>query len=118
MVIALAYVAGFGVIFTLLGITAAFAGGAIADYIRPLRIAGGLLLVVMGLSLAGLIRIPILERTWRPLDAGASAGLTGMTGGMTLAPAGAGAQPPTDPRSWRRVSGGARRAASSLPRSW
>ena len=87
---ALAYVAGFGVIFTLLGVTAAFAGGAIADYIRPLRIAGGLLLVVMGLSLAGLVRIPILERTWRPLDAGASAGLTGMTGGMTLAPAGAG----------------------------
>ena len=88
---ALAYVAGFGAIFTLLGITAAFAGGAIADFIRPLRIAGGLLLVVMGLSLAGLVRIPVLDRTWRPLDAGASAGLTGMTGGMTLAPAGGGA---------------------------
>jgi cytochrome c-type biogenesis protein len=87
---AIAYVAGFGVIFTLLGITAAFAGGAIADYIRPLRVAGGLLLVVMGLSLAGILRIPVLERTWRPLDAGASAGLTVMTGGMTLAPAGGG----------------------------
>ena len=87
---AAAYIAGFGAVFTLLGITAAFAGGVMADYIRPLRIAGGVLLVLMGLSLAGLLRIPILERTWRPLDAGASAGLTAMTGGMTLAPAGSG----------------------------
>ena len=88
---AVAYVLGFGTIFTLLGVTAAFAGGAIADYIRPLRIIGGSLLVVMGLSLAGLIHIPVLERTWRPLDAGATAGVTGMTGGMTLAAADAGA---------------------------
>ncbi len=84
---ALAYVLGFGAIFTVLGVTAAFAGGAIADFIRPLRIIGGSLLVVMGLSLAGLIHIPVLERTWRPLDAGATAGFTGMTGGMTLAAA-------------------------------
>jgi cytochrome c-type biogenesis protein len=88
---AIAYVLGFGAVFTLLGVTAAFAGGAIADYIRPLRIVGGSLLVVMGLSLAGLIHIPILERTWRPLDAGATASVTGMTGGMTLAAAGGGA---------------------------
>jgi cytochrome c-type biogenesis protein len=87
---ALAYVAGFGAVFTLLGITAAFAGGAIADYLRPLRIIGGALLVLMGLSLAGIIRIGFLERTWRPLDAGASASLTASTGGMTLAPAGGG----------------------------
>jgi cytochrome c-type biogenesis protein len=87
---AIAYVAGFGLVFTLLGITAAFAGGAIADLIKPLRIIGGFLLVVMGMSLAGLIHIPILERTWRPLDAGASASVTAATGGMSLAPAGAG----------------------------
>ncbi len=88
---AMAYVLGFGAVFTVLGVTAAFAGGAIADYIRPLRIVGGSLLVVMGLSLAGLIHIPVLERTWRPLDAGATASVTGMTGGMTLAAAGGGA---------------------------
>ncbi len=87
---AVAYVAGFGTVFTLLGVTAAFAGGAIADYIDRLRVVGGLLLVVMGLSLAGILRIPLLERTWRPLDAGASAGLATMTGGMVLAPAEAG----------------------------
>ncbi|OGO57519.1 MAG: hypothetical protein A2V85_13435 [Chloroflexi bacterium RBG_16_72_14] len=87
---AAAYVAGFGTVFTLLGVTAAFAGGAVADYIGALRFWGGAILVFMGLSLAGIIRIPILERTWRPLDAGAAVSLTSMTGGMTLAPAGGG----------------------------
>jgi cytochrome c-type biogenesis protein len=85
-----AYVAGFGSVFTLLGITATFAGGVLADYLPALRVIGGSILVIMGLSLAGILRVPILERTWRPLDAGASAGLTTMTGGMTLAPAGGG----------------------------
>jgi cytochrome c-type biogenesis protein len=99
---ALAYVAGFGTIFTLLGVTAAFAGGAMADYIEPLRVIGGGVLVVMGLSLAGLINIPVLERTWRPLDAGAAAGLTSMTGGMSLAPTGNGA----GGRIGRRLVGG------------
>ena len=87
---AVAYVAGFGTIFTLLGVTAAFAGGALADYIPLLRVVGGVILVVMGLSLAGLLPIAFFERTWRPLDAGASAGVTTMTGGMTLAPVDAG----------------------------
>ena len=31
--------------------------------------------VILGLNLAGVLRIPRLERTWRPLDAGASASL-------------------------------------------
>ena len=55
-----------------------------------LRVVGGVILVVMGLSLAGLLPIAFFERTWRPLDAGASAGVTTMTGGMTLAPVDAG----------------------------
>ena len=87
---AFAYVAGFGAVFTLLGVTATFAGGILADYLQALRVVGGVILVVMGLSLAGLLRIPVLERTWRPLDAGASASVTTMTGGMALAPAGGG----------------------------
>ena len=103
---AMAYVAGFGTVFTLLGVTAAFAGGAIADYIQPLRVIGGFVLVIMGLSLAGLVNIPILERTWRPLDAGASAGLTSMTGGMTLAPAGGSAGGGAGGRLGRRLVGG------------
>jgi cytochrome c-type biogenesis protein len=85
-----AFVLGFGTVFTVLGVTATFAGGALSGWMQPLRVVGGALLVVMGLSLAGILRIPVLERTWRPLDAGAAASLTASTGGMTLAPAGGG----------------------------
>jgi cytochrome c-type biogenesis protein len=90
---ALAYVAGFGAVFTLLGLTATFAGGFLANYLAPLRIIGGVILIVMGLSLAGILRIGVLERTWRPLDAGASASVAQTTGGMALAPASGGGGP-------------------------
>jgi cytochrome c-type biogenesis protein len=90
---ALAYVAGFGAVFTVLGITATFAGGLLADYLDPLRVVGGAVLIVMGLSLAGILRIGFLERTWRPLDAGASASVAQVTGGMALAPATIGGAP-------------------------
>ncbi len=36
---------------------------------------GGVVLVVLGLNLAGILHIPLLERTWRPLDAGAAGSL-------------------------------------------
>jgi cytochrome c-type biogenesis protein len=82
---AFAYVAGFALVFTLLGVTATYVGQGLFDWLRPLRIAGGLLLIVMGLNLAGVLRIPVLERTWRPLDAGASASVAGATGTLSLA---------------------------------
>lgn len=81
---ALAYVAGFGAVFTLLGVTATFAAGPLYDYLAPLRIIGGIILVVMGLSLAGIIRIPALDQAWRPLEAGASSSLATATGSMSL----------------------------------
>ena len=37
---------------------------------RPLRIIGGVVLIVLGLEPGRHPRIPALERTWRPLDAG------------------------------------------------
>jgi cytochrome c-type biogenesis protein len=77
---AIAYVAGFGAIFTLLGITATFAAGPLVDYLPALRIVGGAVLVVLGLNLAGILRIPALERSWRPLDAGAAGSLATATG--------------------------------------
>jgi cytochrome c-type biogenesis protein len=76
---ALAYVAGFGAVFTLLGVTATFAAGPLVDYLPALRIVGGALLVVLGLNLAGLLRIAALERNWRPLDAGAAGSLATAT---------------------------------------
>jgi cytochrome c-type biogenesis protein len=102
---ALAYVAGFGAVFTTLGITATFAGGPLFDYLVPLRQIGGILLVVLGLSLAGIIRIPVLERTWRPLDAGAAQSMAGVTGTIALgAPGGAGQLRWTDHVGARLVS--------------
>ncbi len=77
---AVAYVAGFGAVFTLLGITATFAAGPLVDYLPTLRILGGAVLVVLGLNLAGIVRIPALERNWRPLDAGAASSLATATG--------------------------------------
>jgi cytochrome c-type biogenesis protein len=87
---ALAYVLGFGAVFTLLGVTATFAAAGFSQYLGILRQIGGVLLIVMGLSLAGLLRIPVLERTWRPLDAGAMGSVATATGSMQLAPAGGG----------------------------
>jgi cytochrome c-type biogenesis protein len=81
---AVAYVAGFGAVFTLLGITATFAAGPLVDYLPTLRTVGGAILIVLGLNLAGLLRIPVLERNWRPLDAGAAGSLATATGTVRL----------------------------------
>jgi cytochrome c-type biogenesis protein len=87
---AVAYVAGFGLVFTLLGVTASFASTGLAPFMPVLRQIGGVILIVLGLNLAGVLRIPSLERTWRPLDAGASASVAGATGTMSLATPGDG----------------------------
>jgi cytochrome c-type biogenesis protein len=85
---ALAYVAGFGAVFTLLGVTATFAAAGLSQWMPVLRQVGGVILVLLGLNLAGVLRIPSLNRYWRPLDAGASASVAMTTGSMSLAPAG------------------------------
>jgi cytochrome c-type biogenesis protein len=82
---AIAYVLGFGVVFTLLGVTATYAASGLSPYLAQLRQVGGLVLIVLGLSLAGILRIPVLERTWRPLDAGAMGSLASATGSVALA---------------------------------
>jgi len=82
---AIVYVVGFGLVFTLLGVTATFVGGPLASYMPLLRQIGGVVLIFMGLSLAGVLRIGLLERTWRPLDAGASASLASAQGTMAIA---------------------------------
>jgi cytochrome c-type biogenesis protein len=81
---ALAYVAGFGTVFTLLGVTATYAAAGFSAYIPTLRVIGGLILIVLGLNLAGILRIGALERTWRPLDAGAAGSLATTTGSIAL----------------------------------
>ncbi len=86
---AMAYVAGFGAVFTLLGVTATFAAAGLSAYLPVLRQVGGVILIVLGLNLAGVLRIPRLERTWRPLDAGASGSLATATGTVSLSSASA-----------------------------
>ncbi|MES2208961.1 MAG: cytochrome c biogenesis protein CcdA [Chloroflexota bacterium] len=82
---ALAYVSGFGAVFTLLGITATYLAGPLVDFLPLLRQIGGVVLILLGLNLAGLLRIPALDRSWRPLDAGAAGSLATATGTMSLA---------------------------------
>jgi cytochrome c-type biogenesis protein len=86
----IAYVFGFGAVFTVLGITATYAAAGLAQYMDALRWWGGLILVILGISLTGLVRIPFLERTWRPLDAGAAESLATATGSVAFATPGGG----------------------------
>jgi cytochrome c-type biogenesis protein len=80
-----AFVAGFGAVFTILGVTATFAAGPLVDYLPLLRQIGGVVLIVLGLNLAGVLPIPRLERAWRPLDTGATTALATMTGTTAFA---------------------------------
>jgi cytochrome c-type biogenesis protein len=100
---AIAYVAGFGTVFTLLGATATYAAAGFVDLLPLLRTVGGALLVVMGLSLAGILRIPVLERTWRPLEAGAQETLATATGTIALQSPGAGPTPSIGDRLGARL---------------
>ena len=101
---AIAYVVGFGVVFTVLGITATYAAGPLFDYLPILRTVGGSLLIVLGLNLAGVLRIPALDRTFRPLEAGAAASLASATGTVSLATPGADGAP-TGARFTDRLGG-------------
>jgi len=80
----LAYVLGFGLVFTLLGVTATFLAGPLVDDLPALRRVGGVLLIVLGLNVAGVLRLPALERTLRPLEAGAAGSLATATGTVAL----------------------------------
>src|SRR6478735_7387741 len=71
-------------VFGLLGLTATYLAQGLVDILPVLRVVGGFILIVLGLSLAGILRIPVLERTWRPLDAGAAGSLATTTGSIAL----------------------------------
>jgi cytochrome c-type biogenesis protein len=89
---AIAFVVGFGALFTLLGVTATYLAGPLVDYLPLLRQLGGILLIVLGLNLAGVLRIPALDRTWRPLEAGAAGSVAAATGTVALRAPGAGTE--------------------------
>jgi len=57
------FVLGFGIVFVLLGTAAGGIGQAVRSVGPAVQLAGGILMVVLGLALAGLLRVPGLERT-------------------------------------------------------
>jgi len=59
---ALAFVIGFSTVFTLLWVAIALVGALAGDLVFWLQRVGGLLLVVLGMQMLGLIRIPLLAR--------------------------------------------------------
>jgi cytochrome c-type biogenesis protein len=81
---AMAFVLGFTTLFTVLGVTATYLTQGLVDALPAMRVVGGAALIVLGLNLAGILRIPALERTWRPLDAGAAGSLATTTGSIAL----------------------------------
>jgi cytochrome c-type biogenesis protein len=59
---ALAFVLGFSVVFVALWASIGLVGSLLQDYIPIMRVVGGAVLIVMGLHVAGVIRIPALYR--------------------------------------------------------
>lgn len=62
---AVLFVVGFSAVFTAYGAAAGFLGGVLFDRSRSLTIVLGLVTVLLGLSFAGLLRLPGLEATVR-----------------------------------------------------
>lgn len=58
----LAFVAGFSLIFVLLGATASFAGSVLSRHLDAIRIGGGILIIAMGVFVMDVVRIPFLQQ--------------------------------------------------------
>jgi cytochrome c-type biogenesis protein len=99
----LAFVAGFTLVFVALWASIGLIGYALADSAKYLRQVGGVVLIVLGLQVAGLVNIRALWRDTRPMPAfGASfGGATAGGGSVALggAPGSAGLQAPGYGRS-------------------
>ncbi len=59
---ALVFVAGFTVIFVILGATASLVGQLLIQYLAAVRVAGGIMLILLGLFVSDVIPIPFLQR--------------------------------------------------------
>jgi cytochrome c-type biogenesis protein len=61
----LAFVFGFSTVFVTLGAAASLVGALLRQYQRPLAIVGGVVVIVLGVHLTGLVRIPWLMQERR-----------------------------------------------------
>lgn len=57
-----AFVAGFTVIFVLLGATVSLVGQLLIEHLKTIRIGGGILMIVLGLFVAEIVPIPFLQQ--------------------------------------------------------
>lgn len=71
------FIAGFSLIFILLGATSSFIGSLLSEYQDTLRKVGGVLIVVMGLYIAGALKLESLSREKRVHLRNKPAGLLG-----------------------------------------
>jgi cytochrome c-type biogenesis protein len=73
----LAFILGFSVVFVSLGASFSAAGQFLLDYRDWIRIAGGMLIIVFGLYIAGALRVGLLGRTRQLQIRSKPAGLVG-----------------------------------------
>ncbi|HLZ72762.1 MAG TPA: cytochrome c biogenesis protein CcdA [Dehalococcoidia bacterium] len=79
---ALSFVAGFSLVFIALGASVGLIGYGLKDHQRDLAVLAGIFIIVMGMHLTGLLRIPVLYRTYAvPVGAGAGGGTLSVGGG-------------------------------------
>lgn len=62
----LAFVLGFSVVFVLLGVAVSAIGSILYDLRTVLSVVGGIVVILFGLHMTGLLRIPFLEYDLRP----------------------------------------------------
>ena len=55
------FVLGFSLVFILMGASASFLGSLMYEYKKLIRIIGGVFIIILGIHLTGLIRIPVLD---------------------------------------------------------
>lgn len=77
MMNALSFLSGFTLFFVAMGATASYVGELFINYQDIIRKVGALFMVVMGLQILGLLKIPGLEREYRPFLNGTFAGPIG-----------------------------------------
>ena len=74
---ALAFVAGFAAVFTVLGAFAGTLGRLLVAHQRAIDVVCGLVVIALGLNYLGVIRISLLERTLKPRVETRSSGVVG-----------------------------------------
>ena len=77
IICALGFVLGFGLLFTLLGAFAGTLGSLLVRYQRVLDVVCGAVVVLLGLNYLGVLRIGVLNRTWRSGPRASSHGFAG-----------------------------------------